>query len=556
MNSTSGKNNDGGNTHTNNNHVEVGLQMPNSKNEASVNKNPVEISKPSQSILNKLPGGRSTVLNFMNQKAENIIKEIQVVDAPLNQILFCKKVRIFTNLIIPSCLLAITHSGNSFLNTIGFYVAANTNDIGISTAFGLSIFLNNVTIYSLTQPIIEKIGISCAKCYGAKNYNGVKESFLRGIVFFLLYCIFLYIPIILTSKYILVWLGINHDVAERTAHYQSLLFPIDITRLIGEILVTYMVSQGIESSFGVFTMVNLVIAFPVAYYLGVQQEMGISGWMIARALFDALNILSILGVYFFKLKSKKITKNNFKQAFTGLKQYFFDIAKYTGALYSEVLGWELSTILVTMTGSEPQIAAFTCNVNVAYLVYNLGNGFSNTARTRINYLLGQKKGRAAKNFFTIILTGLVIFGVFIGGLMLISREPIADFYAKSNEELREQLVRLLIWYGFLLNGDFLFAFMFTITRSTNQIVYNMIIDYTFLIFGHFLVSYYILKKMNGDCVTILIVLEASLFVVYFFLLFRLCTMNWDKIEVEEEEEIKQVIENNEPLLFPLPGRQD
>lgn len=476
------------------------------------------------------------VIQLRNNTAEKILDEIKAVEAPFFQIPFFTKIKLFCNLIFPSLLMAVTHSGNTFVNTMGFFIAGKQRYSEIQTAFGLTIFFNMISIFSLSQPIIEKVGISCAKSYGAKDYEAVKEHFLRGIIMFLIYTALIHSPIIIFAENLMLTLDIDPDVAQLSAEYQALLFPIDITRLLGEIVVTYMVSQGIESSFGFFTMINSSIGIAVSYYFGIQKDMGVYGWMIGRATFDVMNLLSILGVYAMRMKGEKITRANLAKSFTGLGQYFCDVLKFTVVLYSEVLGWEISTLICAMTKDKDQIAAFSSIVNLAYIVWNIGNGFSNTARTRINYLLGQKKGNAAKNFFTITLFGMITFALFIGATIYFGREYVGNLYSSENLSIKVHVVSLARLYAFLTTADFLFAFMFTITRSTNQVIFNMILDYVFLIGFHAVVSYSILKYFKGSCLTVLMCLEGSIFLVYVFLFTRLFSMDWTKVEFKDEDD--------------------
>jgi Na+-driven multidrug efflux pump len=296
-----------------------------------------------------------------------------------------------------------------------------------------------------------------------------------------------------------------------------------------------MLAQGIESHFGLITICCAVFGGGIAIFLSLFRKMGMTGWIIGRAAFDLVNIIMILIMYFGNVKVKNLSMVNLKNSRTGLGRFLSDVFRFTLVLYSEFLGWEISTLLMVMTKDKNQIAAFSSIVNLAYIVWNIGNGFSNTARTRINYLLGQKKGRAAKNFFTIVLLGMIIFAMTIGVAFYFGREAIGRVYASENLEIRYHVVSLLQIYGFLTIGDFLFAYMFTITRSTNQVLYNMFLDYVFLIGIHAAVSYYIVKFMNGNCRTVLMCVEGSLFVVYIGLFIKLFSMDWNAIEFKDEE---------------------
>ena len=487
-----------------------------------------------KSVLNSLPCNRSMVHSVANRDAEKIMRELAVLDLPANKIPFWKKASLFTKLIGPSLLLAITHSGNTVVNTIGFFVADKSGSEVTSTAFGLTILINTVTFFSLSVPIIEKVGIACAVSYGAGDLTAVREHFYRGLIIFFLYVAFVFLPIVIFVKQILEAIGISPDVAKEATHYQALLFPIDITRLFGEILVTYMVSQGVEASFGYLTAVSLTIGFGSSYYFGVYKEQYVEGYIIGKAIYEFFNILFICIMFFVKIKGPRFSAKELRSSLRGICSWFRDVLTYTVALYSEFFGYEISTLICTLTDDNVQIAAYTSVVNLAYLVWAVGNGFSNTARTRINYLLGQNKGEAAKVFFYVTTVGMTVFGLFIGGLLFLMNGYVAKIYSNTNVAINGQLVKLIKLYSVLTLGDFFFAYMFTIARSTNQICLNMCLDYLILVFGQFALSYYLVEYKGGNCLTCLGVMEAMLLIIYVILVLRFVMMDWTAIHYEEE----------------------
>ena len=490
-----------------------------------------------RSILASLPLNRTSIRSTLNQDAEKILKEIRVMDQPFNKIDFITKAKVFMGLILPSLLLAVAHSGNIFINTFGFYIAGTSGSAVISSAYGLTIFLDTVWVYSFTQPIIEKIGISCAVCYGAKDFNGVRENFIRGFVLFTLYTIFLFTPFILCVDQILEFIGISSDVAEKTGYYQLLLFPIDITRLIGELMVSFLISQGVEASFGYFTFLSLMMGMVVSWWFGIEKDMGVEGFIIGRAVFDGLNVFFIILVYLYKVKGPGIKLANIRNSFKGMWKWFLDVLQFTIVLYSEFFGFEISTLMCTLTHDDVQIAAYTSIINICYLVWSFGNGFSNTSRTRVNYLLGQKKGDAAKNFFIITFYGMFLLGLLIGLGLYFSRFWIADVYANENEDINKSLVRLLGTYAFFTLGDLFFSFMFTIARSTNQVCLNMCLDYLILVGAQTGISYYLITKKGGGNTTALIVMESCLIITFVILLGRFFTMDWNLVVFEDPEVI-------------------
>jgi Na+-driven multidrug efflux pump len=316
--------------------------------------------------------------------------------------------------------------------------------------------------------------------------------------------------------------------------------------LIGELLVTFMVSQGVEASFGYLTAVSLAIGFGGSYYFGIYKKQYVEGYIIGRAFYEFFNLMFIVIMFFIKVKGKKFSLKEFKNALRGICGWFKDVLTYTVALYSEFFGYEISTLICTLTDDDVQIAAYTSAINLAYIVWAIGNGFSNTARTRVNYLLGQSKGESAKTFFYFSTTGMVLLGLSIGGVLFLTNGYVANIYANTNVAINAQLVKLIKLYSFLTLGDFFFAYMFTIARSTNQICLNMCLDYLILVFGQFALSYYLVDKKGGNCLTCLAVMEGLLIFIYIILVARFCMMDWTAIAYEEEIPMLEADRKKEP----------
>ena len=280
---------------------------------------------------------------------------------------------------------------------------------------------------------------------------------------------------------------------------------------------------------------SLAIGFGGAYYFGIYKEQYVEGYIVGRAIYEFFNLLFIGGMFFWKVKGKKFSAKEFKNAFRGICGWFKDVLTYTVALYSEFFGYEISTLICTLTDDDVQIAAYTSVINLAYIVWATGNGFSNTARTRVNYLLGQNKGAAAKVFFYVSTTGMVMLALCIGVGLYLMNGWVAKVYANTNVAINAQLVKLIKLYSMLTLGDFFFAYMFTIARSTNQICLNMCLDYLILVFGQFALSYYLMKHRGGNCLTCLGVMESMLLVIYSILVLRFATMDWNAIAYQGED---------------------
>ena len=470
------------------------------------------------------------------------LAELNILADSLKSVSWTRLLGLFGGLTRSAFWLALSQSGNTIINTLGFYIASQTGDVKVQSAFGLTIFFTIVSILSIVEPISEKIGVSCALSSGAGNYEATKANFLRGVVMFVFYVGLIFVPIILYSEEIYKMLGFEPETSLLCSQIQTKLFPMDLMRLTGSILLTYLISQGIETSFGLYVMANLVCGLAISYFLGIYHEMGLNGWMIGRLWFDMANLAMFIHGYFFRLSSQVRGLPNVQDIAEEFKEYLSDIGKFTIGLYGEIAGWEFAAFMTTLTKDYNQIAAHTAFINIAYFVYNIGLGFSSAARTRMNFLLGRNHPLAAKNFFIVVLFGLIASAAILGGFIYLFKEFIADFYSADTPKAREYLISLLSIYVFMLPADFLYSYMFTAARTTRQLFLNNVLNVSILCVGQFLVSYYLITRLHASCVEVVVVLYFCIFLIFGVLLWRFVEIKWEGDSTQLNESLEIVFE--------------
>ena len=453
------------------------------------------------------------------------LAELNILADSLKSVSWTRLLGLFGGLTRSAFWLALSQSGNTIINTLGFYIASQTGDVKVQSAFGLTIFFTIVSILSIVEPISEKIGVSCALSSGAGNYEATKANFLRGVVMFVFYVGLIFVPIILYSEEIYKMLGFEPETSLLCSQIQTKLFPMDLMRLTGSILLTYLISQGIETSFGLYVMANLVCGLAISYFLGIYHEMGLNGWMIGRLWFDMASLALYLHGYFKRLPEKARGLVSIKEVFSGIGEYFTDVLKFTVSYYSEILGWELPAFITTLTKDNYQIAAHTSLVNLGYLIYNFGLGFAVASRTRINFLLGKGEPTTAKNYFIMVLVGMFCVSLLLGLGVHSFKTTLATVYASENKEVSEWFVRLLNLYGYVLPADFLLAFVFTVGRSTGLSILVTFLNIGLLWVAQGWMSGYVIGRLQGTCLEVL-------WIQYFLGLLVISCLVWKTLELD------------------------
>lgn len=508
-------------------------------------------------LLGSFHSGRGTVKTTARTDiGQMIIKELAILNGSFSSIKSTDLLKAFFKVAKPSFFLSLSLSGNNLLNSFGFFITSlQSTDSETISAFGLTIFFTCVTIYTLTQPIIEKVGVGCSLAYSVKDMNGVKINLYRGLLTFMVYIAFLFCPIVLFSQSILEFIGIPPSLSSLSSSLQHKLFFIDLLRLFNEFLVAFLSSQGIEAAIGRVTGPLVAGCICICYFLGVGLNWGVTGWVVGRAVFDFCNLGVLVTICWRSLDRRVFGKVVWADVLDlkGMASFFGDVLMFTGSLYSEVIGWEMAAYMTTLTHNVDQIAAHTSLVNICYFVYNLGLGFSSSVRTRVNYLLGNGQGQSAKNFFFICLAGMSFVCMLLGTLIFNLREKIVLFYASDNEKVAFYLRKLLILYAFLVPGDFLTSFMFTVARSTNQTVYNIGLNVVLIIFLHCTASYYVVVHLGGSCVETVSLLYFSAIGTFVCLIWRFHSLDWNAIspmkfqtlQVEFKSIITEVFKNTQ-----------
>ena len=455
--------------------------------------------------------------------------------------------RIFIALIIPSITIAVAQACTIILYSLGFYIVDKKGSELEITAFGLSNFLNTAIMYDLSQPIIENSSISCALAYSKKQPDLIKATCMRGLIVFAGYNLAIFFPACFFTDKILQIFGTDAAIARQTREISIILFPLEVLRLLSEYLVAYMAAQGVDTGFGLLAVFSLLTGGSIAYYLGIEQGLGLTGWYYGRAGLELIKITVLLAFFWWRITDKKIQLKHLMAGFTEIKAFMKDVLLFSVGYCCEGAGYHISTLLVIAINDPKQLAAFTILTNILFVTENIGYGFGVTIRTKINHLLGVEKIVEAKSFFKLSIMGLLLFLPIIGLLFYLFRSAIVDFYTRNNPEIGlfvEQLVMILeatsISFLFLMPS-------FMAGRTTKQALLNFNVALAVLVVLQGTVGILMIRFWRPRCTHFLLLSSFSFALANALVCYKLLWMNWEhecRVSVDKNESNWRELDEN------------
>jgi Na+-driven multidrug efflux pump len=394
-----------------------------------------------------------------------------------------------------------------------------------------------VAIGTITQPLIEKITNETSLSYSQKDTDGMKANLMRGLYIFVLYFFLIFIPVTVYCDEILMFFGSDQVIAVRAKHITAWMFPFELCRLVAEAITSYMVSQSLEQSLGMLTVVPIALSIPTCYYFGYTLQMGVKGWLYGKAVLEVSKLVLVLLTYYFRVKDGSLGLNHVRLGFTKFGSFASDVAVYTAGYFTEAFGFQCSTVLVILIGDPLQISAYTALTNLKLLLGNIPFGFNSLIRARIIYLIGIGKTEIAKAFFKLSIVGLLLCSVVLGGLMIGTKGYIAYFFTSKNPAVGEYLEKLLFWLGVGFFELMIFIPLFSISRCVKQAILNLIIDFIFLLVFQIAAGLLLLKLFKSNCVHILLNLLFSLFIAEVIILIILLRKDWATLDETRKESI-------------------
>lgn len=440
----------------------------------------------------------------------------------------------FTKLVGPALYLGLSMYGYDLLNMLGFYLSSQQESAGgiEASAFGLAIFFNSILIFGFYYSVDEKIALASSIAFGAKRFGEVKQAFWQGVLTISLMILLYFGPVVYFSESLLVAIGITRDNARSCAWVLQRLFPIDVFRMFNEVIMTSVLAQGISNRFGLYATLNMLVSLAAGLAAHSWWGWGLEAWILCRAVHEVIMLVMVLPPYLTRTEPLTRGKIGVAELFKGYGSFLADTGKYLLSLYTEWIGCEVAIYFTGLTHDNVQIAAHTALANFACFVMNTGIGFSTVGRTRVNVLLGKGYHKAAKNFFIIYMSGCIALGLAFSSLLLLGRSALATVYTGDNLAAGALLSKLLGVYSVFLSLDFIFPFLFTICRSTNQVTLSIVLNLALLIGYCIAMDYYLIVVRLLSCLETVTNMYLTILAIFSILLARMFRLDWREVPTD------------------------
>lgn len=177
------------------------------------------------------------------------------------------------------------------------------------------------------------------------------------------------------SESLFILIGVSEDNARACAWILKKLFPIDIFRMFNEILMTWVLAQGVQTRFGLYATINMIVSLGVGIFAHIQYDWGIEAWLLCRAVHELIMLATVLPPFLFMTEPKTKGLVSMKQILSTYTHFVKDCCKYIVSLYSEWIGCEIAIYFTGLTHDKLQISSHTALINLSYFVMNTGIGF-------------------------------------------------------------------------------------------------------------------------------------------------------------------------------------
>ena len=485
---------------------------------------------PSQDLLHHM---LTTEASF-EDPGDRIAKELQPLEDGFETVSRAWLAGLYLKLVGPAFYLGLANYGYDLLNMFGFYLANAFGRVEEQSSFGLMVFFCSLFIHGLYYSIDEKIGVATALAFGAKDYRRVNVILWQGLLTITFAIVFVFAPTVYWSQSIFLAVGMTPVNAAMASRMLTRLFPIEVWRMANEATMTFVLAQGTKTNFGTVSCINMFLS--IAAGLGAQAcfGLGLDAWLVARAVHELAVSAMVFYPFFYQIEKQTKSLVPLQEVVADYGDFLADCSKYVASLYCEYIGCEVALYFTGVTQDMTQLAAHSALANVAYFVVNTGLGFSTVGRTRVNMLLGRGLRKAAKRFFVLFLAGMLFTGFCLSLAMVAARPLLVFVYAGESPEVAALLSRLLLLYAVFLPADFIMCFLFTVCRSTNQILLSVALNLSLFVCFSVCMDYYLVVLKHKTCRELVINMYLVMCTVFALLTVRLAKNDWSKFDIKKE----------------------
>jgi len=475
-------------------------------------------------------------ISVQDEHSSTYINELKYLQHPWSLIPLKKRISPFFLIFPSSLLLSLTSVVSASQFTLGYLVCTIIKEPSLSIAYGVSIFLGQMTFVMIANANEEAIAITVGKFYGANLPEKAKQWLTNSITTMLFINFILVAFFLFYGRQALILIGFDPELAANCYRVLLLCLPMYLLFAVNNGLLSYILSVETEVEYLSLAPISVCINFALTLALAYWTKLGFYSAIIGLILIQITDFSIYIWIYFSKMNKDYRGLGSFKESLSTLTKFLKEFAIFWVGLLGEYAGWEMMVYIAVLTKDNDQIAAVTYVVNIAYYIANFGIGQTYISRSVITSLLGAKKKEAAKKFTGIYLIGLFLIGALFGCTLYFSARYVASIYTMPGTKLRDTTIRLLKMYSFWVPQDVLFFCMLTIARTIGAACLSIVLNCIFVLGLQPIISIWLYYKHHLSCYTVLATMYSMFTICFVILAITFYNKNWQKVDVTEEEE--------------------
>lgn len=296
--------------------------------------------------------------------------------------------------------------------------------IGVASAYMVPFM--NITVIAMMQGYNKTLQIYCTQYLTKQNYPRINLIFRQSIGLSIFSYLIISIPAAFVLPYLQRLLNIDEEAVEATFFLIITIIPAMALRIVGDSTKSILRGVGVFNLLGICINVCFIGFIFYSYVIMVYLDLGIFGFGLSLFIYELTSLISVTFLVF-KYCYKEIIDNSLSWR-TDLYWFFHESIKTVLPILTTWIISELAIIILTLTNSEVQLAAFGQLTNIPGTFFKLVGGYSGLFLKYLNTSLGNRQfKRAIHQIKVYIVCCMVIFSGYLVLLIGIAYIMIASY---------------------------------------------------------------------------------------------------------------------------------
>ncbi|XP_040997524.1 protein DETOXIFICATION 16-like [Juglans microcarpa x Juglans regia] len=316
------------------------------------------------------------------------------------------------------------------LQVISVMFVGHLGELALSGASMATSFAS-VTGFSLLMGMGSALDTLCGQAYGAKQYHIMGIQMQRAM--FVLFLVSIPLAIIWgNTRYILIALGQEHDIATEAGRYACFMIPSLFAYGFLQCLIKFLQTQNIVFPMMLSSAITTLLHVLICWVLVFKTGLGDRGAALANSISYWINVLLLVLYVKFSSSCAKTWTGFSKEALHNILTFLKLAIPSAVMVCLEMWSFEMMVLLSGLL-PDPKLETSVLSIclNTAATVWMIPFGLSCAISTRVSNELGAGHPETARLAVHVVFVMAITVGILVGSVLILIRNIWG--YAYSNE---------------------------------------------------------------------------------------------------------------------------